>query len=476
MKGGHRFRAEVRLLRHLPGAKALSVLLIALTLLAVVSGMMRLGSKLQTVQPLIAQEAELRESLQSALQRYEQAKDKASAAPLGSQPGALGFSVLSAYVAIEPPPLAPLAAGVSALMPDYYRFDAHGMFLQRSTGSVDNPLRLSAGSFDLAFVLVFLIPIIVITLSYDVMSREKELGVLALVGAQGVSIQRFVALKLLVRGLVIVFAIVAVNLLGLLVVSLIGAVPSLLSVVTWIAVAVLYGLIWFGLAALTNAAGMSSATNGVVLANLWLLLVIVVPAIVNLIATNVYPAPSRVELTTELREASAAAEEKAVAAREQYFFDHPDLAAADLDQEVFYRDVARGEEEISSSIESQLAAFDEQAVSQAEIVAWLKYLSPALLADQAFAALAGTDREFHSHFKDSALRYHGEWRDYFVQKLEGGSGMSTDDWASLPLFQWIAPTDAERIARVLAPALALFIFVTLLFAAALVNFRRFTPV
>ena len=251
MKGGHRFRAEVRLLRHLPGAKALSVLLIALTLLAVASGTMRLGSKLQTVQPLIAQEAELRESLQVALQRYEQAADKSAAAPLGSQPGALGFSVLSAYVVIEPPPLAPLAAGVSALMPDYYRFDAHGMFLQRSTSSIDNPLRLSAGSFDLAFVLVFLIPIIVITLSYDVMSREKELGVLALVGAQGVSIQRFVALKLLVRGLVIVVAIVAVNLLGLLVVSLIGAVPGLLSVVTWIAVAVLYGLIWFGLAALT---------------------------------------------------------------------------------------------------------------------------------------------------------------------------------------------------------------------------------
>jgi ABC-2 type transport system permease protein len=477
MKGrSHSFLAEVRLLTHLPGAWALAFLLLGLTAIAVMSGLLRQGADSQTLEPLRIEEQQLRETLVSALQRYESATDLTAAMPLAGQAGALGFSVLHSYAELDRPPLAPLASGVSQLLPDYYRFDAHSAFLQRSTANIDNPLRLSAGSFDLAFVLVFLVPIIVIALSYDVMSREKELGVLALAGAQGVSIRRFISMKMLARGSVIVLAIVAMNLLAVCLVALLADVPDITSVIAWTIVSVLYGLVWFGLAALTNAAGMTSATNGVVLANLWLLLVIVVPAVVNLVATNVYPAPSRVELTTELREASSEAEEKAVEAREQYFFDHPDLAAENADPEVFFRDVARSEGEIARSIQPQLAAFDEQAKSQAEIVSWLKYFSPALLADQAFAAMAGTDREYYARFKSAAFTYHGGWRDYFVRKLDAGIGMTTEDWAELPEFSWSPPTVVDRLQKVLASVAVLGAMVLLLLAAALANFRRYSPV
>ncbi|NIP70532.1 MAG: hypothetical protein GTO04_15525, partial [Planctomycetales bacterium] len=86
------------------------------------------------------------------------------------------------------------------------------------------------------------------------------------------------------------------------------------------------GLFWFALALLINSWNWPSVTNGVVLANLWLVFVVVLPAFINIGATLLYPPPSRVELTTELRQASKEVEEEAAEAREQYYFDHPEYA------------------------------------------------------------------------------------------------------------------------------------------------------
>lgn len=476
MSRPHSLLAEVALLKHLPGVRSLAALLIALAVLATVSGLSRLSTYARTVEPLRVTESETRAALEVAMQRFEATGPATASAPLAAKPGALGFTVLNEYVVIDRPPLAPLAAGVSDLLPDYYRFDAHAAFLQRRAGTIDNPLRLAAGSFDLAFVLVFLVPVIVIALSYDLMSREKELGVLALVGAQGVSIRRFIAAKLLIRGLLIVVAIVGINVLAMAIVGVFGEAPAIISAISWMMVAVLYGLVWFGLAALTNAAGFNSSTNGVILANLWLLIVIVLPAVINMVAINVYPAPSRVDLTTELREASTEAQERAAAAREQYFFDHPDLAAGDVDQEIFYRDVARSEDDISRSIEPWLLRFDEQAKRQGEIVAWLKYISPALLADQSFAALAGTDRDFHAQFKQAAFEYHAAWRQFFVTRLESEGGMTGNTWQQLPVFRWSPPDAGEQASRVLVPASVLAMIAFLILGLALFGFRRYSPV
>jgi ABC-2 type transport system permease protein len=207
-----------------------------------------------------------------------------------------------------------------------------------------------------------------------------------------------------------------------------------------------------------------------------LLIVIVLPAIINLTATSVYPAPSRVGLTTELREASAEAQERATEAREQYFFDHPDLAGIDVDQETFYRDVAVGEDDIAQSITSQLQAFDDQAERQAFLVRWMKFVSPALLAEQAFTALAGTDRNYHAQFKSAAFNYHTVWRTFFLSRLAADSGMTGADWQNLPSYSWEPPSAHARASWVVIPILVLAGLGVLLLGSALVSFRRYSPI
>ena len=470
-------RQELGLLGRVRGLWILVSLLLALALVAAASGYARVSARTAVAAGLMADEQLLRDSLRAGLKRFEASKTVGDQdIPVGAKPGALGFSVLSEYVVQPEPPLSALAVGVSDLLPHYYRLNAHAAHTLSQTSSIENPLHLRVGGFDLAFVMVFLLPIIVIALSYDIMSREKELGVLALVGAQGVALSTFIGAKVVARGLLIAVAIVVANLLAIGVLVWLGSSVDFSAAALWIALAVVYGLFWFSIAVLVNALGLASATNGVVLANLWLIFLVVLPAVVNLAATSLYPAPSRVSLTTELREAASEAEERAAAAREQYFFDHPDMAGGDVDQEVFFREVAASEADIARSIEPQLAEFQRQAEQQARLVGRLKYLSPALLADHLFAAIAGTDRQYHEAFRRATFEFHSTWREFFVSRLRNDQPMTVNAWQSLPVFDYRPPDLFSRGETLTNPLLTLLILVILVVVVALVRYRRYSHV
>lgn len=466
---------EFGLLRRVASLWGLGLMLLVLTTLAAVSGSIRVNTLAQTVTERADAEVAVRGSLITALERYA-ATGAQGDVPVAAKPGSMGFSVASAYAAMPSAPLGALAVGVSDLLPYYYRLDAHGAYTLAQGGSIENPLNLRVGGFDVAFVMVFLLPIIVIALSYDIMSREKELGVLALIGAQGVRLSTFIAAKVIARGVLIALMIVAANAFAVAATVYMGAEWHLGAAALWTAIAVLYGLVWFALAVLINALGFGSATNGVVLANIWLVFVIVIPAVVKLAATTLYPAPSRVALTTELREAAAEADERAAEARQAYMFDHPEMVDGDVDQEIFFRQVALSEQDIAASIEPEFEAFEAQAERQAALMKWLKYSSPALLANDAFSALAGTDRAHHARFRAAALDYHRRWRAFFIEPLLREERLTAKSWAKLPSFDYRPERRYLGNASVNLPMVVLLVLGFVLVVAGLAKYRRYSHI
>ncbi len=463
--------AELKLLRHVRGLRLLVVLLLCLSAIAAINGVLRQAEARVALDDLLVAEAQLRSNLRAGLSRSQDA-----GIPVAARPGALGFSVLSEYVVMPSPPAAPLAAGASELLPDHYRFDAHAAYLQKRAGELGNPLRLAVGTFDLAFVLVFVVPIIVIALSYDVISREKELGVMALACAQGTSPQHYVARKLIARGLAIVVAIATAELLAFACLGWLSDWPAAITMLAWVGLTLAYALFWFALAAVVNGWDRGSAANGVVLANAWLLFVVIIPSAVALAATSLFPAPSRVNLTTELREAAAEAEERGADAREAYFFDHPGLSGGDAEQEAYFRAVSTSEAEIEESIGPLLEQFSIQADRQTALVNRLRFVSPAIAFNKALARLAGSDREYHDQFRNAAFEHHGRWRTFFVSALDEQRLLDDADWEHMPEFAWKPPTAADRAAATLPTFLVLALLTLLLFAIASVRYRRFTAI
>ena len=188
---------------------------------------------------------------------------------------------------------------------------------------MESPLNLMVGRFDLAFVVIYLLPLLVLALSFNVLSEEREQGTLALTLSQPVSARGVVAAKLAFRALLAVGMVLGVSLVGLLVTGGFGAPGRIL---LWCAAVVAYALFWFVLAAWVNGLRRSSAWNATVLVGAWLVLVVVLPAAINIAAGLLHPLPSRVQMITAQREASNEAVNRRSELLARYLEDHPEMA------------------------------------------------------------------------------------------------------------------------------------------------------
>ena len=122
------------------------------------------------------------------------------------KPGSLSYPIV-----LPPGPLAAFAAGQTDLQPYrtnatlFRRADSLFAFYQ-----LQSPLSLLAGRFDLAFVITYLLPLLVIALSYNMIAMERERGTLALALAQPVTLRSLLRRKIAVRALLAAGAVVAI--------------------------------------------------------------------------------------------------------------------------------------------------------------------------------------------------------------------------------------------------------------------------
>ncbi len=69
---------------------------------------------------------------------------------------------------------------------------------------IENPVHLISGRFDVAFVILYLYPLVILAISYNLISREQESGTLAMTLAQPVSLEEVVLGKIVFRFLFVV--------------------------------------------------------------------------------------------------------------------------------------------------------------------------------------------------------------------------------------------------------------------------------
>ena len=130
------------------------------------------------------------------------------------------------YAAMPPAPLAALAIGQSDLLPYYFRVSTDARENIMSATELENPHRLLTGRFDLAFVLIYLYPLLILGITYNLLSAEKEEGTLALALSQPVSLRTLIAGKVALRALLLIGIVTACSLVALLVSGAAGGVGS----------------------------------------------------------------------------------------------------------------------------------------------------------------------------------------------------------------------------------------------------------
>lgn len=377
------------------------------------------------------------------------------------------------FVALPPGPLAALSVGLA----DLYPARAEISIWKRPDTlfgryQLDSPLSLLAGRFDLAFVVLYLLPLFVVVLSYDLLAAERERGTLAMVLMQPVGLGHLLAAKLLAR-VAWSTAILALGVLagGWVVGTPASAWPRLLG---WFAIAWLYAVFWLALAAWVATLGRRAETCATTLAVAWLAVVLVVPGLLNVAVRAASPTPSRLELVTTMRAASSDASKSSAELLAEYYHEHPELSTNGR-QEGFIPAFYAAEREVERRLAPLLAEYDARLAGQQRLVSAWRLLSPAVLANEALIELAGSGLDRQRSAGAQARAFLAEWHEALAPRIFLGQRLSPADYDTLPRFRFVEPPVSTARVALAAAALALLSLVLLELARRRLGTLRVTP-
>ncbi|MDE2691199.1 MAG: DUF3526 domain-containing protein [Acidobacteriota bacterium] len=438
---------------------------------ALTNGVVWLRFQERTVEATTSGNVERASALRQELEAIEAGGQPSSPFADPRSPRVLGGPSGSHTAVLAPGPLTALAIGQSDLLPYYYDVNIYtneASFHQN--GEVENPLNLMVGRFDLAFAVVYLLPLLVLALSFNVLSEEREQGTLALTLSQPVSARSVATVKLAFRALVVAGIVLGVSLLGALATGGFGSPGRLL---LWSVTVVAYALFWFALAAWVNALGRSSAWNATVLVGAWLVLVVVLPAAINAAAGLLHPLPSRVEMVTAQREASNDAVNRRSELLARYLEDHPEMAEGVVADEPGLGALSwAATDAVNGRLEKVAAEHDARRTEQTALVRRYRFLSPALLAQEALLDAAGTGDARFADFQSQVREFAERWREFFVPAIMADEQMNAGVLADVPTFSLADGDSADLTRRATAPLAVLAGLLALIGAAAGVGLGR----
>jgi len=315
-----------------------------------------------------------------------------------------------------------------------------------------NPSTDLFGSFDFAFVLVFLIPLIVIAFSYNILSEERENGTLQMVMSQPVSLMAFLVSRLLFRFLVLFITLLVILLLSMLLAG-VSVSGNIAGIAVLSGVTALYLLFWFGVSLLVNLFGRSSSVNITALLGVWVFFVLVIPTLLHVVVEKVHEVPPRSEALVEIRNA----EEEAFSIDrdeilDRYFMEHPEFIetteGSSADEQwrelyEFYKWFYVVRQNIAEAVSPIVDDYYGRLDKQQEFAGRISAFSPAVVIKEVMSSLAGTSPAHYNHFHASTEQFRLEWMGNIRDSMLREEFVSLDDLDALPRFSY-SPADMNN--------------------------------
>jgi ABC-2 type transport system permease protein len=369
---------------------------------------------------------------------------------------------------LPPQPLAALSTGTADGFPYVARVTVYSdrFSLFDDASGTENPVALAFGRFDLAFVVTFLVPLVVIACSYNLLSSERESGTLALTLANPVPLRTVAVAKALVRGGVLATAVVITAVTGLAAAAGRLGVREAALAAAFAAVAIVYIAFWVSAACAVNAQRWSSSANALALGTLWLLLVIVIPSLLGLGLSVAAPPPSRPDLVNDMRLNYVRAKDKAPEVLADYYREHPEYApdsGTNVDKAV--REYWAVQQRAAGDMARTARRFDAALDAQRRLAGRLQFASPAILLQRVLDWLSGNNNERFQSFSDQVQHYFDQIQACLTPNMFRSAPLTLAQYDSLPRFRFEEEPLARQLDNIGAPALGLAAFAS--FAAAL---------
>lgn len=397
--------------------------LLAVMLLAAWSGANRVAAERTAIAAAAALEARSVHEARAAHDRYGR-PGPLRVAYWQDPTHAFGYMTyfLTTHAVKPPTPLAALAAGQSDVQPSLIRMNfGFSTVFDDTSYELGTASRLRLGPFDLAFVLIYLVPLAVIALGGTRLASEQDSGILRMIAAQPVGPRKVAAAKFGAVALVAVGGVLGTTATALLVAGDLAALGGWGTTLAWLAAGLAaYTILWVAACAVVAGLWRGAVAALAILVLAWACVVIALPAALGLAVDVLAPHPSRIAAIDASRQAQTqfyAGQEGAritaawLAGRLPEAADHPGLPDAPeikrLARDAFF----------DTALAGQRAAMQDQARAAARWSARFALLSPATTLALALQTAAGTDAGRHAAFLAAASRYRGQLRSFFEPRI-----------------------------------------------------------
>lgn len=412
------FLAEVRLVLRSRIALGALLLLTLLSALAVWSGLSTAARQEAAIERVQAAHAA---DVASVAKRY------------GKPDGDAGYAAYYTFYLTtdRPPPLAFAAIGQRDIQPYTLRVRALGLQSQLYESENVNAELALPGPFDWSFVLIYLVPLVVIGLTHDMVSGEREAGrlrlLLSLPGGRGLWRRRLGARYLLI------LAALSVPLLAGLALS---GTPILLGLGA-LAVAALYLAFWCGLGLIVAATVRRSGTAAAALLGCWIVLTLVLPTLASTAINQAIPAARGIDLTLAQREKVHGAWDRPKSETfERFFVNHPEWkdtppVTGRFHWKWYYAFHQVGDEAVAPEV----AAYRASLAARERWTARTGWLLPAVSTQVLLHRLADTDLRAQLAYQDSIAALHRRIRHFYYPYVFEERPFTEADFARLPTYE-----------------------------------------
>lgn len=466
-------RHELRLLLRDRSAAIVAGVLVLSAIGAIYAGRVDVIAREHMAAQVVADEERTFGAFREAVRATDQLPAGSSGFDASTNPAIL--SMFYPRPAVLPPaPLAALSVGQRDVYPSLYMVTGERKDSFLDAVELNNPLHVLAGAFDISFIVVFMLPLFLLVLGHDLLSRERESGTLAQVMAHPVQLRTLVGGKLLARSAV-VWVLISVTLVGLVVSGQLPTGDAWARFALWCAVVLGYSAVWLGLAALVDAWIGRSAASMVAASGVWLLLALVGPAVLHLAVSRAAPVPSRSEQIVTMREVETAAR-RPVELLEAYYREHPDRYPAHPDFDLTVYDFplywAAVQREVDRQLEPTVRGYEEALDAQERLARLARPVMPAALAVEMLNDVSGSGLRRYLRFNAQVLNFHDEHRAYYEPFIFSRTPLTRDDYGAMPRFQFVEERTRDVARRVAGGLMALAVVAGAVGAGAAAGYRR----
>ena len=362
---------------------------------------------------------------------------------------------------LPPAAMAPLSVGQADAYPftaETFPLGDYTYLFRRVWADIGSPTVRAAGRFDLAFVVVFLLPLVILAATYDLWSRERERGVAAMVLSQPVAVGPLIAVKALARGLVVLLPSTAV----ILAVAAWAGAREPIGLTALALVVLAYGGFWLAVAVIISLVARRSTEAAVAAGAVWLLVVVMAPSLTLAVVDLAAPAPSEMRFATDLKDRKTEITERQRLYREANPTPVRDPAPRIPDR---VRDAYADRVALDGELGPMIAAHNQRKDARRHVLDTVRLFLPSVAVQDALDSIAGSDADRALAFESQARAAQLELRLMFKDYLDRDALVTPTEYDNLPGFQFRESGGAFQ-AGVLADLAALVVATLLILIAA----------